>query len=497
MLLGVDRLDYTKGISQRLRAYQSLLDDGTLDTERCVMVQVATPTREGVEHYQDERREIEQLVSEINGVHGRLGYPAIHYLYQSLPLDELVALYRTGDVMLVTPLRDGMNLVAKEYVTTRLDGDGVLVLSEFAGAADELTDAVLVNPHDSGALRDAIVTAVEMNRHERRARMARLREVVRGSDVQTWAERFLADLTARPSDAVTRAADADDDPTAVAADAAALARPLLVGLDVDGVLAPIVAHADDADAAARACSRRSASWPPGPRSPSCPGARSTTSSGSASPTTSRCSGCTAWSAAASARSSWPTDERAAPRPPAGAGRRRRRRRPATGRGSRSSRPASCSTSARRSPEHGARSADELRERAADVTGAHVLPGKGVVELLTRATSKALAIAELRDELGAGGVVFVGDDRTDEEVFVMLGGGGCSIRVGPGATAARHRLAGPPEVLRFLQRLTELVESLTGSAPPAALTRSGDHGISDRRAGRGSSRPGYPALWRLT
>ena len=196
VLLGVDRLDYTKGISQRLRAYQSLLDDGTLDTERCVMVQVATPTREGVEHYQVERREIEQLVSEINGVHGRLGYPAIHYLYQSLPLDELVALYRTGDVMLVTPLRDGMNLVAKEYVTTRLDGDGVLVLSEFAGAADELTDAVLVNPHDSGALRDAIVTAVEMNRHERRARMARLRDVVRDSDVQTWAERFLADLTA-------------------------------------------------------------------------------------------------------------------------------------------------------------------------------------------------------------------------------------------------------------------------------------------------------------
>jgi trehalose 6-phosphate synthase len=88
-----------------------------------------------------------------------------------------------------------MNLVAKEYVTTRLDGDGVLVLSEFAGAADELTDAVLVNPHDSGALRDAIEMAVEMNRHDRRARMARLREVVRGSDVQTWAERFLADLT--------------------------------------------------------------------------------------------------------------------------------------------------------------------------------------------------------------------------------------------------------------------------------------------------------------
>jgi trehalose 6-phosphate synthase len=196
VLLGVDRLDYTKGISQRLRAFQSLLDDGTLDVERAVMVQVATPTREGVEHYQNERREIEQLVGEINGVHGRIGHPALHYQYQNLPLDELVALYRTGDVMLVTPLRDGMNLVAKEYVTTRLDGDGVLVLSEFAGAADELTEAVLVNPHDEKALREAIMTAVEMHRHERRARMAALREVVRGSDVQGWAERFLDDLVA-------------------------------------------------------------------------------------------------------------------------------------------------------------------------------------------------------------------------------------------------------------------------------------------------------------
>jgi len=96
----------------------------------------------------------------------------------------------------VTPLRDGMNLVAKEYVTTRLDGDGVLVLSEFAGAADELVDAVLVNPHDEKALREAIMTAVEMHRHERRSRMTRLRKVVRASDVQGWAERFLADLAA-------------------------------------------------------------------------------------------------------------------------------------------------------------------------------------------------------------------------------------------------------------------------------------------------------------
>ena len=195
VLLGVDRLDYTKGIGARMRAFRSLLDDGTLDAERCVMIQVATPTREAVEHYQDERHEVERLVGEINGLHARIGQPVLHYLYRSLSLEDLVALYLAGDVMLVTPLRDGMNLVAKEYVASRRDVNGVLVLSEFAGAADQLTDAVLVNPHDEDAMRAAIVHAIEMNHTERTRRMAALRDAVARSDVRSWAERFLEDLT--------------------------------------------------------------------------------------------------------------------------------------------------------------------------------------------------------------------------------------------------------------------------------------------------------------
>jgi trehalose 6-phosphate synthase len=194
VLLGVDRLDYTKGIGLRMRAFRSLLDDGTLDAERTVMVQVATPTREAVEHYRDERHEIERLVGEINGRHARIGHPVLHYLYRSLPIDQLVTLYLAGDVMLVTPLRDGMNLVAKEYVASRRDVNGVLVLSEFAGAADQLVDAVLVNPHDDRALRDAIVTAVDMHHGERTRRMAALRAEVARSDVKGWAERFLGAL---------------------------------------------------------------------------------------------------------------------------------------------------------------------------------------------------------------------------------------------------------------------------------------------------------------
>jgi trehalose 6-phosphate synthase len=194
ILLGVDRLDYTKGIGLRLQAFGALLESGELDPERHVLVQVATPTREGVEHYKDERHEIERLVGAINGRFGRIGLPAVHYLYQTLPFDELIALYRAGDVMLVTPFRDGMNLVAKEYAAAHIDGDGVLVLSEFTGAADELTDAVLVNPHDDHALQQAILTAVEMHRHERRERMTGLRNQVRKSDVRGWADRFLAQL---------------------------------------------------------------------------------------------------------------------------------------------------------------------------------------------------------------------------------------------------------------------------------------------------------------
>ncbi|MGB0113125.1 MAG: trehalose-6-phosphate synthase [Ilumatobacteraceae bacterium] len=194
ILLGVDRLDYTKGIGLRLKAFAALLESGELDPERHVLVQVATPTREAVEHYQDERHEVERLVGEINGRFSRIGLPVVHYLYQTLGFDELIALYRAGDVMLVTPFRDGMNLVAKEYAAAHIDGDGVLVLSEFAGAADELTDAVLVNPHDDHALQQAIVTAVEMHRHERRDRMAGLRDQIRKSDVQGWADRFLSQM---------------------------------------------------------------------------------------------------------------------------------------------------------------------------------------------------------------------------------------------------------------------------------------------------------------
>jgi trehalose 6-phosphate synthase len=198
VLLGVDRLDYTKGIVERLKAFERLLEEGRVRARDCVMVQLAVPTRGRLEHYAEERRQVEQLVGSINGRFGRIGYPAVHYLHQSLSLEELVPLYQAADVMVVTPLGDGMNLVAKEFAASRIDGAGVLVLSEFAGAADELTDALLVNPHDLGALCDAIMAALDMPADEVRARMAAIRATVETSDVRCWAKGFLRLLDGGP-----------------------------------------------------------------------------------------------------------------------------------------------------------------------------------------------------------------------------------------------------------------------------------------------------------
>jgi trehalose 6-phosphate synthase len=194
ILLGVDRLDYTKGIDRRLRAVGELFGDGTLDPSRHVVVQIAVPSREEDPHYQQERENLERLIGEVNGQHATVGRAPIHYLYQSVSPDELVALYLAADVMLVTPLRDGMNLVAKEYVACRIDGTGVLVLSEFAGAAQELRGAIFVNPHDLDGLKDAIRHGVTLDPGDAKARMRRMRQVIRRSDVHAWARSFLAAL---------------------------------------------------------------------------------------------------------------------------------------------------------------------------------------------------------------------------------------------------------------------------------------------------------------
>lgn len=192
VMLGVDRLDYTKGIRHRIKAYGELLQDGRLDPAKCTLVQVASPSRENVGAYQELREHVEILVGRINGEYGEIGHSAIHYLHHSYPPEEMAALYLAADVMLVTSLRDGMNLVAKEYVAARSDTAGVLVLSEFTGAADELSGAIMVNPHDIDGMKDAIYRAATMDSREQRRRMRRLRRKVLADDVAKWSAGFLA-----------------------------------------------------------------------------------------------------------------------------------------------------------------------------------------------------------------------------------------------------------------------------------------------------------------
>jgi len=198
VLLGVDRLDYTKGIPNRLNAYSELLDEGRLSPSQVVLIQVASPSRERVEQYRLLRDEVEVTVGRINGQHAELGSPPVQYLHQSYPREEMAALYLAADVMLVTALRDGMNLVAKEYVACRNDESGALVLSEFTGAADELFGAFLVNPHDIDGLKDAIMRAATVSAPEARRRMRSMRRRVRENDVAHWAATFLDALKQVP-----------------------------------------------------------------------------------------------------------------------------------------------------------------------------------------------------------------------------------------------------------------------------------------------------------
>lgn len=194
VLLSVDRLDYTKGIPTRLRAFEELLRKGRVSAQRVVHVQVAVPSREEAVGYDEVRREVEQTVGRINGSFSEPGLTPVHYFRRSLPKEELAAYYVAADVMVVTPLRDGMNLVAKEYVACRVNHTGVLVLSEFAGAARELRRAVQVNPRDVDAFCGVLLQALSMDGREAKMRMAVLRTQVRRHDVFYWARTFLHTL---------------------------------------------------------------------------------------------------------------------------------------------------------------------------------------------------------------------------------------------------------------------------------------------------------------
>jgi trehalose 6-phosphate synthase len=195
-IIGVDRLDYTKGLPQKFKAFGRFIETNPQYRRQVVLTQIAPPTREDVEAYLDIRRQLERLAGSINGRFGELDWVPIHYIHRSTPRRRLTAIYRSSRIALVTPLRDGMNLVAKEYVAAQDPHDpGVLILSRFAGAAEQLDAALIVNPYDIDATAEVIRTALEMSLDERQARHRTLMGVVETQDIAAWCQSFLTALT--------------------------------------------------------------------------------------------------------------------------------------------------------------------------------------------------------------------------------------------------------------------------------------------------------------
>jgi len=190
-LLGIDRLDYTKGIVERLTAFGQFLEQNPEYVGKATFIQLSVPSRTNIQSYENLRSAVEKLVGQLNGEFARPGYAPIQYMHRSLPFEEVLALYRQADVAVVTPLRDGLNLVCKEYIAARVEGDGVLIISEFAGAATEMGEALMVNPYDIQSVAATMRMALEMPAEEQKRRMSLLRERVRERHNLLWADAFL------------------------------------------------------------------------------------------------------------------------------------------------------------------------------------------------------------------------------------------------------------------------------------------------------------------
>jgi len=247
IVLSVDRLDFTKGLLERLQAFDRFLSEHPEWRKRVTFIMLCVPSRERVPEYRSLKRRVDEWVGRINGRHGQPGWSPIWYLYRALPFNKFVPLYQLADVALVTPLRDGMNLVAKEYLAARPDNRGVLVLSETAGAAEELGEALIVNPHDTRAMVAALNQALAMPPEEQRARNERMRTRLKRYDTKRWADEFLTrlDETRRLSPQLTQI-KLEGEALDALKGAYQASRKRLLMLDYDGTLVPFSRRPDGA-----------------------------------------------------------------------------------------------------------------------------------------------------------------------------------------------------------------------------------------------------------
>jgi trehalose 6-phosphate synthase/phosphatase len=462
ILVGVDRLDYTKGIPRRLLAFERMLETHPELREKVRLVQVAVPSRTGVEAYQDFRSLVDELVGRINGAFGTPRWVPVHYIFRGLSAADLVALYRAADVMLVTPLRDGMNLVAKEFIASRPDGDGVLVLSEFAGASWELPEALAVNPYDADGIAEVIFRALAMDREERRARLAPLRERVATFDVHRWVSEFIEQLE-RVTEPAARAFSPTGGEAALREELArSLERndELLLLLDYDGTLVPFTATPELArpDAALLSLLRTLATRPDTEVHIVSGRSREALEQWVGSLPIwlhaehgfwSRQPGHAEWAPAADIHGAW--------------------REPVL---------AILRDITARTPgslievkavaiawhyrladlETGARRANELRIHLNQLLSnqpVEILAGNRVLEIRPYGVHKGRIIPPMSPEREARTTILaLGDDRTDEDLFTSLPPDAISARVGPGATRARFRLESTGSVRALLKMLAD-------------------------------------------
>ena len=464
LILGVDRMDYTKGIPERLLGYERFLERYPRFHGGVEFLQLGVPTRAGTPQYRTLRQRVEEIVGRVAGRFGTPEWTPVKYLYRPIPLPRLAALYRSADVALVTPLRDGMNLVAKEFVACKVKGgEGVLVLSEFAGAAAELSEALLVNPFDPDDVATALHQALTMPAEERRSRMAGLLERIRRAEARPWTSAFIAALerSAAGAHPTSRAGPAHATNGLREAWRTAGHRALL--LDYDGTLRPIVARPEMArpDRPLLALLR----WLAG-----VDGVEVAVVSGRARSTLTRWLGALPITLVAEhgrwlrlAGGEW--EDLLGGRSPAWLPRVCELLEEVTAATPGSLvevKSASVAWHYRGAhAEQGDRRARELLERLREIheePPLDVISGKKVIEVRVFGVSKASAVlALLARDLPTDFLFAAGDDETDEEMFGQLPPTAWSAHVGPGPSRARLELPDPAALRRLLRELGAALE----------------------------------------
>lgn len=466
LLLSVDRFDYTKGHVWRILALERMLQLRPELKDQLHVIQLAVPTREKVDAYAGYRSVVNELVGRINGAFGSPTRTLVHLLNRSVELDELCALYVAADVMLVTPLRDGMNLVAKEYVASRVDDTGVLVLSEFAGAATELHEALQINPYDLDAFATAMLRAIDMSPFEQRLRMTGLRKTVHAGAVANWASSFIDALEQSPTEAHAQPSIALEQAMAIVT----AAPRLLLVLDYDGTLVDFSTSPRTAtpDAELLHILRQLSSRP---------GTSVHVVSGRSRESLEAFLGELEVGLHAE-HGLWSRMEKKAdwrsrrPLPPAWLEPVRKRMERLVRRTDGAVLEVKSGAIAfhyrATEPQLARRRVEELRVALRvdpQTEEFEVLEGSRVLEVRPRGVNKGSVVPELLASAPGATVLAVGDDRTDESLFAALPPGAVGVHVGGGQTLARYRVQGVAAVRLLLKRIADTV-----LAAPTALTR---------------------------